>query len=81
MMSNYCHYSDLPSVEAYRKTEVPASITEAEIDCIIEMAWENRTPFDTIKLHFGLNEQKVRELMLKELKSSSYNRWIKRLEK
>jgi len=80
-MSNYCHYSDLPSVEAYRKPEVPASITEIEIDYIIEMAWEGRSPFDTIKIHFGLNEQSVRDLMRKELKTSSYNRWVARVEK
>lgn len=81
MMNNYCHYSDLPSVEAYKKPEVPKVITPVEIDYIIEMAWESRTPFDNIKIHFGLNEQSVRELMRKELKTSSYNRWKSRLEK
>jgi len=45
------------------------------------MAWEGRSPFDTIKLHFGLNEQNVRDLMHTELKDSSYIRWIKRIEK
>ena len=54
---------------------------QKDIDRIIEMAWEGRSPFDNIKLHFGLDEQNVRDLMLKELKTSSYNRWIKRLEK
>jgi len=74
MINNYCHYSDLPSVEAYRKPEVPLTITAVEIDYIIEMAWEGRSPFDTIKLHFGLNEQNVRDLMHTELKDSSYIR-------
>jgi len=83
MIDNYCHYSDLPSVEAYRKPEAPASptlLTEEEIDRIIEMAWEDRTPFEAIKIQFGLNEQGVRNLMRKELKASSYRRWRERVE-
>lgn len=80
MINNYCHYNDLPSVEADRKPEVPKTITAVEIDHIIEMAWEGRSPFDTIKIHFGWNEQSVRDLMCKELKTSSYNRWIERVE-
>jgi uncharacterized protein (TIGR03643 family) len=81
--SNYCHYSDLPSVEAYRKIDILNTervTTDAETDRIIEMAWEDRTPFDAIKMQFGLNEQAVRNLMRKELKASSYNRWRKRVE-
>ena len=83
MDSNYCHYSDLPSVEAYRKIDILNTervTTDAETDRIIEMAWEDRTPFDAIKMQFGLNEQAVRNLMRKELKASSYNRWRKRVE-
>ena len=83
MIDNYCYYSDLPSVEAYRKPEAPAAstqLTEVDIDRIIEMAWEDRTPFDAIKIQFGLNEQAVRNLMRKELKASSYRRWRERVE-
>jgi uncharacterized protein (TIGR03643 family) len=47
---------------------------------IIEMAWEDRTPFDAIKAQFGLNEQAVRNLMKKELKFSSYRLWRARVE-
>jgi uncharacterized protein (TIGR03643 family) len=77
-----CQYSDLPSPLAYvaTKTEIISQPTEEEIDRIIEMAWEDRTPFDAIKLQFGLNEQAVRNLMRKELKASSYARWRKRVE-
>ena len=32
---------------------------EVSKDRIIEMAWEDRTPFDAIKLQFGLKEQDV----------------------
>ena len=83
MDSNYCHYSDLPSAEAYRKKDILNTervTSDAETDRIIEMAWEDRTPFDAIKMQFGLNEQAVRNLMRKELKASSYNRWRKRVE-
>jgi uncharacterized protein (TIGR03643 family) len=77
-----CQYSDLPSPLAYvaTKIESKSELSETDIDRIIEMAWEDRTPFDAIKLQFGLNEQAVRNLMRKELKVSSYARWRKRVE-
>lgn len=51
-----------------------------EIDRIIEMAWEDRTPFDAIKAQFNLTESEVRALMRKQLKQSSYILWRKRVE-
>ena len=53
---------------------------EIEIDRIIEMAWEDRTPFDAIKFQFGLAEADVKALMKKELKFRSYTLWRKRVE-
>ena len=53
---------------------------EVEIDRIIEMAWEDRTPFDAIKFQFGLSEADVKALMKKELKFSSYKLWRERVE-
>ena len=50
-----------------------------DIDRIIEMAWEDRTPFEAIKYQFGLSEQDVIALMRKELKRSSFNLWRKRV--
>ena len=52
---------------------------EAEIDRVIEMAWEDRTPFEAIESQFGLPEQEVIKLMRSELKRSSFNRWRKRV--
>ena len=43
-------------------------LTAIEIDRIIEMAWEDRTPFEAIKFQFGLAEADVKVLMKKELK-------------
>jgi uncharacterized protein (TIGR03643 family) len=54
-------------------------MTEAETDRIIEMAWEDRTPFEAIKIQFGFTESDVIALMRKELKRSSFNLWRKRV--
>jgi len=50
------------------------------IDRIIEMAWEDRTPFDAITFQFGIKEQQVIELMRKEMKESSFRLWRKRIQ-
>lgn len=50
-----------------------------DIDRIIEMAWEDRTPFEAIKAQFGLPEAKVIAVMRRELKRSSFNLWRKRV--
>ncbi len=51
-----------------------------QINRIIEMAWEDRTPFDAIKFQFGLSEAEVKILMKKKLKFSSYKLWRKQVE-
>ncbi|MDC0637642.1 TIGR03643 family protein [Flavobacteriaceae bacterium] len=52
---------------------------ERELDRIIEMAWEDRTPFEAIKFQFDLPEKGVIELMRTHLKESSFKRWRKRV--
>jgi uncharacterized protein (TIGR03643 family) len=54
-------------------------VTVEEIDRIIEMAWEDRTPFEAIHFQFGLLEKEVIALMRKELKRSSFKLWRKRV--
>lgn len=54
-------------------------LTIEEIDRIIEMAWEDRTPFDAIKIQFGLAEGDVIKLMRNQLKPSSWRLWRKRV--
>lgn len=51
-----------------------------EIDRIVEMAWEDRTPFDAILLQFGISESEVIELMRKEMKPSSFRMWRERVQ-
>ena len=50
------------------------------IDRIIEMAWEDRTPFEAITFQFGLKEQEVIELMRREMKPSSFRMWRARVQ-
>jgi len=50
-----------------------------DLDRIIEMAWEDRTPFEAIEFQFNLSEQEVIALMRKTLKRSSFNLWRKRV--
>jgi len=53
--------------------------TERELDRIIEMAWEDRTPFEALQFQFGLPEKEVIKLMRAYLKESSFKRWRKRV--
>jgi len=56
-----------------------AQLSERELDRIIEMAWEDRTPFEAIHFQFGLEEKEVIELMRSAMKRSSFNHWRKRV--
>ena len=55
-------------------------LTQRHIDRVIEMAWEDRTPFEAIKFQFDLKEQEVITLMRKELKPDSFRLWRKRVQ-
>ncbi len=55
-------------------------MTEEQIDRIIEMAWEDRTPFEAIEFQFGLKENDVRKLMSKHMKESSFKMWRERVK-
>ena len=54
-------------------------VEQRDMDRIIELAWEDRTPFEAIKVQFDLSEADVIALMRKELKRSSFNLWRKRV--
>ena len=53
--------------------------SDRNLDRIIEMAWEDRTPFEAILFQFGLPEKEVIKLMRTNLKESSFKRWRKRV--
>ena len=56
-----------------------SQFTERELDRIIEMAWEDRTPFEAMLFQFGLPEKEVIKVMRASLKESSFKRWRKRV--
>lgn len=62
------HRNDLPD------------LSPQHIDRIIEMAWEDRTPFEAITFQFGLSERDVIDLMRREMKASSFRMWRERVQ-
>lgn len=50
-------------------------LTQENQSRIIEMAWEDRTPFEAIEFQFGLTESEVIRFMRRQLKSSSFKLW------
>ena len=55
------------------------NLNNEDIDRIIEMAWEDRTPFEAIKIQYNLSEKNVIQLMRIEMKESSFKMWRKRV--
>jgi uncharacterized protein (TIGR03643 family) len=55
-------------------------LREEDIDRIVGMAWEDRTPFEAIETQFGLSEGEVIKLMKFQLKLSSWKRWRARVQ-
>ena len=55
------------------------TLNEGDISHVIQMAWEDRTSFETIKDRVGLTEAEVISLMRAELKPKSFNLWRKRM--
>jgi uncharacterized protein (TIGR03643 family) len=58
---------------------VAAELPEHDLDRIIQMAWEDRTPFEAIEYQFGLKEKEVIELMRENSLPSSFRMWRKRM--
>lgn len=56
------------------------TVSLEQLDRIIEMAWEDRTPFEAITFQFGLSEQEVIKIMRKEMKASSFKMWRARVQ-
>lgn len=54
-------------------------LTESDHSRVIEMAWEDRTPFEAIERLYGLNESQVIQLMRASLKRASFNSWRARV--
>jgi len=55
-------------------------LSPVEIDRIVEMAWEDRTPFEAIRFQFGLNETEVIWLMKREMTLKNWKKWRARVQ-
>ena len=85
-----CAYSGLPSLASYmikQESQEPSLLptekflfNEKDNDRIIQMAWEDRTPFEAIEFQFGLKEKDVIEFMRKYSLPSSFRMWRKRMK-
>lgn len=72
-----CHFNLLYQLkQLYLKYQ----LDDASIDRIIEMAWEDRTPFDAITAQFGLSEAEVIQLMKSELTLRNWQKWRARVQ-
>ena len=61
-------------------SERRASLSEGDISAIIQLAWEDRTAFETIQQRMGWSEPEVIRLMRHELQPSSFRLWRKRMK-
>lgn len=61
------------------KPDILATLGAEDRNRIIEMAWEDRTPFEAIFTQFGLRENDVRRLMRSTMKASSFKLWRERV--
>jgi uncharacterized protein (TIGR03643 family) len=55
-------------------------LTPDQTDRILEMAWEDRTPFEAIAIQFGLKEEEVIQLMRRTIKPKSFRMWRARVQ-
>jgi uncharacterized protein (TIGR03643 family) len=62
-----------------KKVTDAASFDQVQLSRVIEMAWEDRTPFAAIEHNYGLNESAVIDLMRQQLKPSSFKLWRERV--
>ena len=53
-------------------------VKDSDTSRIIEMAWEDRTPFEAIEQQFGINQDDVIKIMRKNLKRKSFQNWRER---
>lgn len=64
---------------AFKRPIQRKELSEGDVSRVIEMAWEDRTPFEAIKENFGLSEPQVIKLMRKSMKASSFRMWRERV--
>lgn len=60
-------------------SKIAVNFTAGDVSRILEMAWEDRTPFEAIELTYGINESAVIDFMRTNMKASSFRMWRKRM--
>lgn len=73
------YLSKMDSMYMESKKKIEDRFAQHEIDRIIGMAWEDRTPFEAIEEQFGLREPDVVEFMRRNMQTKSWERWRKRV--
>jgi uncharacterized protein (TIGR03643 family) len=63
-----------------KSTSSLAFLAPDDVSAVIQMAWEDRTSFETIKERIGITEPEVIQLMRSELSASSFKMWRKRMK-
>lgn len=69
-----------PTSQVTTQAQIPFGATEGDVSAVIQMAWEDRTTFETIYERVGLTEPEVIRLMRAELKPSSFRMWRTRMK-
>jgi len=60
-------------------TDIQIGLGAADHSRVIEMAWEDRTPFEAIERLYGLPEGDVIRLMRRSLKPKGFKNWRQRV--
>jgi uncharacterized protein (TIGR03643 family) len=72
--------NDFTIMARKRAKDILENLNDRQIDRIIEMGWEDRTPFDAIEAQFGVTEKEVIMIMRSEMKESSFRMWRQRVQ-
>ena len=56
------------------------NLDDRDVDRIVGMAWEDRTPFEAIEYQFGLSEKEVIKLMKQQMRGRNWRKWRARVQ-
>jgi len=59
----------------FKKIVEIKKLSAGDISAVIQMAWEDRTTFETIMERIGVSESEVIKIMRSELKPDSFKLW------
>jgi len=78
--ANYLIYLLLGRSMSVKKIFQKHELTERDVNRIVEMAWEDRTPFDAIEAQFGLTEAEVIKVMKHQMHLRNWKKWRARVQ-